>query len=89
MDARYYVIFLDDYSKFLWLFPIKLEFDVEHVFFFQFQYYIKKHFEQKIKAIQSNWGGEYRKLHNYFAQNGISHRLLCSHTHQQIRSIEC
>jgi len=60
-----------------------------NMFFFSISILHQKHFEQKIKAIQSNWGGEYRILHNYFAQNGISHSLLCSYTHQQIRSIEC
>jgi hypothetical protein len=49
MDARYYVIFLDDYSKFLWLFPIKLEFDVEHVFFFNFNITSKNTLNKKLK----------------------------------------
>lgn len=85
--ARYYVSFLDDYSKFLWLFPIKLKSDVESVFL-QFQCYVEKHFERKIKSVQSDWGGEYRRLHNYFKANGITHRLACPYTHQQMGSIE-
>jgi hypothetical protein len=50
--ARYYVSFLDNYSKFLWLVPIKFKSDVECVFL-QFQCYVKKQFSSKIKAIQS------------------------------------
>ena len=42
----------------------------------------------KIKVIQSDWGGEYRRLHNYFQANGIAHHIACPHTHQQIGSIE-
>uniref|UniRef100_A0A6N2M8Q2 Integrase catalytic domain-containing protein n=1 Tax=Salix viminalis TaxID=40686 RepID=A0A6N2M8Q2_SALVM len=75
--ARYYVSFLDHYSKFLWLFPMKLKSDVEHIFL-RFQSH----------AIQSDWGGEYRRLHKYFQTTGISHRIACPHTHQQVGSIE-
>jgi histone deacetylase 1/2 len=57
--AKYYVSFLDDYSKFLWLFPIQLKSDVEHVFL-NFQTYVEKQFDRKIKAIQSDWGEEYQ-----------------------------
>ena len=39
--AKYYVSFLDDYSKFLWLFPIQLKSDVERVFL-NFQTYVEK-----------------------------------------------
>ena len=85
--AKYYVSFLDDYSKFLWLFPIKLKSDVENVFL-NFQTYVEKQFDRKIKAIQSDWGGEYRRLNTYFHQNGINHRIACPHTHQQNGSIE-
>ena len=46
-------LFLDDYSKFLWLFNIKLKSDVEHVFL-NFQTYVEKQFDMKIKAIQSD-----------------------------------
>jgi hypothetical protein len=87
-DAKYYVSFLDDYSKFLWLFiPIKLKSDVENTFL-TFQTYVEKQFDMKIKAIQSDWGGEYRRLNTYFHQTGINHRLACTHTHQQNGSIE-
>jgi len=51
--AKYYVSFFDDYSKFLWLFPIKLKYHVEQVFL-NFQVYVEKHFEMKIKVIQSD-----------------------------------
>jgi histone deacetylase 1/2 len=56
--AKHFVSFLDDYSKFLWLFPIQLKSNVEHVFL-NFQIYVEKQFDRKIKAIHSDWGGEY------------------------------
>lgn len=85
--AWYYVNFLDNFSKFLWFFPIKLKSNVEAIFL-QFQYYMEKYFECKVKTIQSDWGGEYRRLHNYFQKNGITHHIDCPHTHQQMGSIE-
>jgi histone deacetylase 1/2 len=37
----------------------------------------------KVKAVQSDWGGKYHKLHRYFQRMGIFHRLSCPHTSQQ------
>lgn len=51
--AKYYVSFLNDYSKFVWLFPMKIKSGVKLIFL-QFQAYVEKHFERKIKAIQSD-----------------------------------
>jgi hypothetical protein len=42
----------------------------------------------KIKAIQSDWGGEYQRLHKYFQSTGINHRVTCPHTHQQNGLVE-
>lgn len=50
--AKYYVSFLDDYSKFVWLISMKFKSDVELIFL-QFQAYVEKYFEITIKAIQS------------------------------------
>lgn len=85
--TKYYVSFLDDYSKFVWLFPIKLKSDVESIFL-QFQAYVEKHFECKIKSVQFDWDGEFQCLNNYYKQNGIHYRLACPYTHQQNGSIE-
>lgn len=51
--CRYYVSFLDDCTKFLWLFPLKLKSDVASLFL-QFQSYVERLFEQKIKMFQSD-----------------------------------
>ena len=37
-----------------------------------------------IKMVQSDWGGEYRSLHNFLQNCGITYRISCPHTHQQI-----
>jgi hypothetical protein len=33
--------------------------------------------------IQTDWGGEYKKLNPFFRQIGISHHVSCLHAHQQ------
>jgi histone deacetylase 1/2 len=54
--SHYYVCFLDAFTKFIWIFPLKFKSDVEPIFL-QFQKYVERHFDLKIKAIQTDWGG--------------------------------
>ena len=79
---KYYVSFINDYSCFCWIYLLKHKYDVEHVFY-AFQAHVERLLSSKIKAVQSDWGGEYHKLHHYFQHTGISHRVSCPHTSQQ------
>jgi transposase InsO family protein len=57
--------------------------------FLQFQTHVERLLDTKIKCVQSDWGGEYQKIHNtFFLSLGISHRVSCPHTHQQNGSAE-
>ena len=56
--------------------------------FIQFQKYVERYFNLKIKSIQSDWGGEFRSLSKFFETCGIAHRLSCPHTHQQNGAVE-
>ena len=49
--ARYYVCFLDDCTKFIWLFPLKLKSNVEKLFLL-FKISVKRQFNHIIKNIQ-------------------------------------
>jgi histone deacetylase 1/2 len=33
--------------------------------------------------MQTDWGGEYQKLHSFFQRIGIIHLVSCPHAHQQ------
>jgi histone deacetylase 1/2 len=79
---KYYVSFVDDYSRFCWIYLLKHKSNVEQVFY-AFQAHVECLLNTKIKALQSDWGGEYHKLHRYFQRTGISHRVSCPHTSQQ------
>jgi histone deacetylase 1/2 len=38
--------------------------------------------------MQTDWGGEYEKLHSFFQKVGITHHVSCPHAHQQNGSAE-
>ena len=85
--ARYYISFLDDSTKFLWLFPLKLKSDALPTFQ-KFQAAVERQFDAKIKSIQTDWGGEYRSFTQFLQNQGITHRVTCPYTHQQAGAIE-
>ena len=84
----YFVIFVDAHTKFIWFYPLVLKSDVFNVFH-QFQVFVERQFSRKIKSVQTDWGGEYRKLNSFFKTIGIHHRLICPHTHEQNGTVEC
>ena len=51
--------------------------------FYTFQAHVERLLNAKIKAVQSDGGGEYQKLASYFQRTGVSHRVSCPHTSQQ------
>ncbi|CAM8893629.1 unnamed protein product [Rhodiola kirilowii] len=79
---RYYVSFIDDYSRFCWVYLIKFKSDVESVFY-AFQSHVERLLNLKIRAVQSDGGGEFSHLRTYFRRTGISHRVSCPHTSQR------
>jgi hypothetical protein len=84
---KYYVSFVDDFSRFTWLFSIQCKSNVFSVFL-QFQSMVELLFTTKIKQIQTDWGGEFRPLNTFFHKHGIIYRISCPHTHQQQGCVE-
>jgi hypothetical protein len=76
------VSFIDDYSKFTWIYLLKKKSDVFQKFR-DFQHHVERLFDRKIIAMQTDWGGEYQKLNSFFQRVGISHLVSCPHAHQQ------
>ena len=78
---QYYVSFIDDYSKFVWIYLLKRKCDVFDVFR-DFLAHVEHLLSRKILCVQSDWGVEYEKLSNtFFCQLGIMHHVSCPHTH--------
>lgn len=86
-SSRCYVSFLDSFSKYTWLYPISCKCDVTSIFL-KFKSYVKRFFDSKIKAIQSDWGGEYHPLNKLLQQFGITHHASYPRTHQQSGVVE-
>ncbi|KAL4565815.1 hypothetical protein LXL04_029921 [Taraxacum kok-saghyz] len=80
---RYYVLFLDHYTHYLW----DLLKQKSQVFekFLHVSNIIKNQFGDTIKQFQYDNGGEYnnKSFHDHFASHGITFRFSCPHTTQQ------
>ena len=83
----YYVSFIDDFSKFTWIYLLKKRSDVYQAFL-NYQQYVERKFDRKIITMQTDWGGEYEKLNGFFQKVGITHHVSCPHAHQQNGSAE-
>lgn len=59
----YFVIFMDEFSKFRWLFPMKNKSEVYSIFI-DFQSVVEHQFGKQIKSFQSDEDGEYQNLQN-------------------------
>jgi transposase InsO family protein len=81
---RYYILFLDDFTNFLWTFPIANKSQTYSVFL-KFRNHIKTQFERDIKCFQCDNGKEYdnTSFHKFCEQNGMSFRFSCPHTSPQ------
>ncbi|GJW13535.1 ribonuclease H-like domain-containing protein [Tanacetum coccineum] len=64
---KYYVLFLDHYSKFVWVYPLVNKSDVMSKFVL-FRNYVRTQFKCEIKSFQCDHGGEFdnRRLHTFF-----------------------
>ncbi|KAI3514490.1 hypothetical protein L1887_12931 [Cichorium endivia] len=80
----YYVVFVDDYSRFSWFYPLK----TKNGFYGVLQAFItllQTQFSRKIKVFQSDGGTEFvnHTVRKIFEDNGTFHRLSCPYTPQQ------
>ncbi|KAJ9546580.1 hypothetical protein OSB04_019123 [Centaurea solstitialis] len=81
---RYYILFLDDLTDFLWTYPLTNKSQVYNTFT-NFHNHIHTQFKRKIKQFQCDNGTEY--TNNNFKQfchiNGMHFRFSCPHTSSQ------
>jgi hypothetical protein len=61
----HYMSFIDDYSKFTWIYLLKYKYEVFRKFK-EFQSLVERLFDKKILDVQTDWGGGYQKLNSYF-----------------------
>lgn len=80
--SRYYLIFVDHYTKYMWFYPMVTKSSVSSIFP-HFKKFVETRFQTKIKSLYSNNGGEFIALKLYLSLHGISHYTIAPHTPQQ------
>lgn len=81
---KYFVTFIDDYSRFTWIYFLRSKFEVFSIFK-AFIAYIETQFSSVIKVLPSDSGGEYMStvFHDFLKNKGILSQHSCPHTPQQ------
>ena len=80
---RYFIIFVDEYSRMLWLYMIKVKSDALEVFQ-KFKMLAEKQCSMKLKILRTYGGGEYtsRDFECYCTSQGIIHEVTSPYTPQ-------
>lgn len=81
---KYYVIFVDDWSRFTWLFPLRYKSEVFSTFQ-QFKNLVENQFDLKIKVMRCDNGGEYTSVvfQSFLSSHGIAQQFTSPHTPEQ------
>ena len=77
---RYYVIFVDDFSRKCWIFFLQKK-DQLFSKFCEFKALVEKYTGKKVKALRSDNGGEYisNEFKKFCAKEGIHQELIAPH----------
>ncbi|KAL6328776.1 hypothetical protein AAG906_003793 [Vitis piasezkii] len=78
-NFKYYVIFVDHFTKYIWFYPLKRKSDT-HAVFVRFKALVEKFFNRPIITLYSDNGGEYQALSSFLTINGVSHLTSPPHT---------
>ena len=81
---RYYLIIVDDYTKYSWFYHLQFKSDVFSTFV-QFHSIVENKLGTKVISIRSDSGGEFlsSKFSQFLTAHGITHQLSCPHTPEQ------
>ena len=82
--AKYFVSFIDDYSRRLWVYTIKKKSDVFPVFK-EFKAQVELETGRKIKCLRTDNGGEYTdgEFQSFCRKEGMKRQFTVAHTPQQ------
>ncbi|PKU81762.1 Retrovirus-related Pol polyprotein from transposon TNT 1-94 [Dendrobium catenatum] len=81
---RYFVSFIDDFTKFCWVFPLIQKSEVTSKFIL-FSKMVNCQFSTTLKTIRTDGGGEYlnRSFQSFCQSLGINHQYTCPYTPAQ------
>lgn len=80
-NFRYYIVFIDHYSRYTWLYPLKQKSQVKEVFI-AYKELVDNKFQHKIGTLFSDNGGEYIALRAFLSTHGIERLTSPPHTPQ-------
>lgn len=75
---KYYVIFADHYTRYIWFYPIKHKFHVATIFL-AFKAFVDSRFKTKLTTLYSDNGGQYIALVVFLSPQGIAHHTTPPH----------
>jgi hypothetical protein len=81
---KYYVVFVDEFTKFTWVYLLKHKSDTLQVFS-EFHAMVQTQFSLPIQVLRTDCGGEFtsHKFQHFCASKGLIHQMSCPHTPQQ------
>jgi hypothetical protein len=86
--SKYYLVILDDFTHYLWTFPLKLKYDTTTLS--NFFAYVSTQFGRTVKAIQCDNGREFDNSSTriFLLLNGTQLRMSCPYTSPQNSKVE-
>lgn len=69
---KYYVIFVDQFTHYIWFYPLWQKSDVKSIFI-RWKALVEARFQSKLITLYSDNGGEYISLADFLSTNGVSH----------------
>jgi len=78
-NFKYYLILVDHYTRYTWLYPLKQKSQVRETFV-AFKALVENRFQTKIRTLYSDNGGEFIALRQFLLTHGISHLTSLPHT---------
>ncbi|CAA7050341.1 unnamed protein product [Microthlaspi erraticum] len=78
-NYKYYLVNVDHYTRYTWLYPLKQKSQVREVFI-AFKALVETKFQTKIRTLYSDNGGEFIGLRQFLTAHGISHLTSPPHT---------
>nr|CAN63433.1 hypothetical protein VITISV_033829 [Vitis vinifera] len=87
--SKYYIAFIDDFTRFCWIYFLTCKSEVADVFL-RYKAMVENQSEYRIKVIRSNNGTEYtsEKFNKFCEDAGIDHQLTAPYTPQQNGVVE-
>ena len=84
LGFNYYIIFVDDYSRFTWMFLLKHKTEVLSVFK-HFKSMVETQFNSKLKVLRTDNGSKYinTDFRSFCSTSSILHQSSCPHTPEQ------